>query len=72
MTKTFTARELHLLKRALAIAVLAIDLQPDGPTKPISDLADMKALIDDIVGSPIESHMYTHAARVVVTGAVGC
>ena len=41
----FTGRDLHLMKKALAIAVLAIERQP-GPFQSSSDQADMKALLD--------------------------
>jgi hypothetical protein len=39
----FTARDLHLVKKGLAIAVLAIERQP-GPFQSASDQADTKEL----------------------------
>jgi hypothetical protein len=41
----FTGRDLHLLRKALAIAALAIDEQPR-PFQSGSDLSDMQALLD--------------------------
>ena len=43
----FTGRDLHLVKKALAIAVLAIERQP-GPFQSASDQSDMKALLDGL------------------------
>jgi hypothetical protein len=64
---TFAGRELHLVKKALAIAVLAIERQP-GPFQLISDQADMKAMLDHLISSDTELAHYTHAARIAVTG----
>jgi hypothetical protein len=44
----FTGRDLHLVKKALAIAVLAIERQP-GPFQSASDQADMKTLLDALI-----------------------
>ena len=44
----FTGRDLHLVKKALAIAALAIERQP-GPVQSSSDQADMKALLDALI-----------------------
>jgi hypothetical protein len=63
----FRDRELHLVKKALAIATLAIELQP-GPFQSTSDQADMKALLDEIIESDIELAYYVRAARITVTG----
>jgi hypothetical protein len=60
-------RELHLVKKALAIAVLAIDRQP-GPFQSSSDQADMKLLLDRLIASDTELAAYTRAARIAVTG----
>jgi hypothetical protein len=60
-------RELHLVKKALAIAVLAIDLQP-GPFQSLSDQADMKLLLDRLIQSDTELATYARAARIAVTG----
>ena len=42
---TIELRDLHLVKKALAIAVLAIERQP-GPLQSASDQHDMKVLLD--------------------------
>jgi hypothetical protein len=44
----FTGRDLHLVKKALAIAALAIEGQPE-PFQSVSDLSDMKALLNEII-----------------------
>jgi hypothetical protein len=63
----FTGRELHLVKKALAIAVLAIERRP-GPFQSASDQADMKALLDQLMESDTELASYVRAARIAVTG----
>ena len=63
----FSDREMHLVKKALAIAVLAIELQP-GPFQSSSDQADMKAMLDRIIASDDELAMYVRAAKIAVTG----
>jgi hypothetical protein len=63
----FAGRELHLVKKALAIAVLAIERQP-GPFQSASDQADMKALLDELIESDTELEYYARAARIAVTG----
>jgi hypothetical protein len=60
-------RELHLVKKALAIAVLAIERQP-GPFQSLSDQADIKRLLDRLIASDTELAAYTRAARIAVTG----
>ena len=60
-------RELHLVKKALAIAVLAIERQP-GPFQSMSDQADMKAILDHLITSDTELAHYARAARIAVTG----
>ncbi len=64
----FTGRELHLVKKALAIAVLAIARQP-GPLQSGSDQSDMKALLDGLIASDTELAHYARAARIAVTEA---
>ncbi|MGY3404780.1 hypothetical protein ACVWZV_000893 [Bradyrhizobium sp. GM5.1] len=44
----FTGRDLHLVKKALAIAVLTIEREP-GPFQSASDQSDMKTLLDDMI-----------------------
>ena len=63
-------RELHLVKKALAIAVLVIERQP-GPFQSTSDQADMKSLLDRLIESEQELIHYTRAARIAVTGKPG-
>ena len=64
----FTARDLHLIKKALAIAVLAIARQ-DGPFQSVSDQTDMKGLLDGLIENDAELADYLRAARIAVTGA---
>jgi len=64
----FILRDLHLVKKALAIAVLAIERQP-GPFQSFSDQADMKDLLDQLIESDVELAHYARAARIAVTGA---
>jgi hypothetical protein len=64
---TFTDRELHLVKKALAIAVLAIERQA-GPFQSMSDQANMKVMLDRLITSDTELAHYARAARIAVTG----
>ena len=61
-------RNLHLVKKALAIAVLTIQRSPEGPFRSDSDLKDMKDLLDDMIASDVELEQYARAARIAVTG----
>ena len=61
----FEDRDLHLMKKALAIAVLAIERQP-GPFQSASDQADMKTLLDRLIASDVELEHYARAARIAV------
>jgi hypothetical protein len=63
---TFIDRELHLVKKALAIAVLAIERQP-GLSQSMSDQADMKVMLDHLIRSDTELAHYARAARIAVT-----
>jgi hypothetical protein len=63
----FTDQKLHLVKKALAIATLAIERQ-SGPFQSTSDQADMKALLDELIESDTEPKHYARGARVAVTG----
>jgi hypothetical protein len=62
-----TDRKLHLVKKALAIATLAIESKP-GPFQSASDQADMKALLDELIVSDTELEHYARAARIAVSG----
>ena len=64
----FEGRDLHLVKKALAIALLTIERSPDGPFRSDSDMADMKALLDDMIESDTELAHYTRAAHIALTG----
>ena len=61
----FIGRDLHLVKKALAIAVLAIERQP-GPFQSSSDQADMKTLLDALIGPDVDE-MLRDGARHVLT-----
>ena len=61
-------RDLHLVKKALAVAVAAIERMPEGPFRSDSDMADMKRLLDDIIESDAELAHYARAARIAVRG----
>ena len=63
----FELRELHLVKKALAIAILAIERKP-GPFQSASDQTDMKALLDRLITSDTELAHYLRGARIAVTG----
>jgi len=63
----FAGRKLHLVKKAIAIARFAIERQP-GPFQSISDQADMKAMLDELIESDTELEYYARAAWIAVTG----
>ena len=63
-----TGRNLHLVKKALAIAVRTIQSTPEGPFRSDSDMADMKTLLDETIASDVELEHYARAARIAVTG----
>lgn len=63
----FEGRQLHLVKKALAIATLAIEQQA-GPFQSVSDQAEMKDLLAELIHSEAELEYYIHAARIAVTG----
>ena len=66
-TPTTSRRDLHLVKKALAIATLAIERQP-GPFQSTSDHADMKDLFDRMIELDVELEHYARAARIAVIG----
>lgn len=61
-------RSLHLVKKALTLAVLVIDLQEDGPFKPTSDQEDMKALLGEMIRNDNEMVYYIRSARIILNG----
>ncbi len=63
-----SGRNLHLVKKALAIAVLTIQRSPEGPFRSDSDMSDMKNLLDEMIESDVELEQYARAARIAVTG----
>ena len=63
-----SGRKLHLVKKALAIAVASIERSPDGPFRSDSDATDMKALLDDMIASDAELAHYARSALIAVTG----
>lgn len=63
----FRARDLPLVKKAIAIAVLAID-RMTGPFQSGSDMTDMKGLLDQLIESDAGLKHYARAKRVAVTG----
>jgi hypothetical protein len=65
--KLLTDRQLHLVKKALAMATLAIVLRPDR-SQPISDYADMKALLAEITEPEVEFEYYFVVARMAISG----
>lgn len=63
---TIETRDLHLVKKALAIAVLVME-RKGGPFKSFSDEFDMKLLLERLT-SDAELEYYTRAALIAVTG----
>ena len=63
----FSGRDMQPVKKALAIAVLAIERQP-GDFKPFSDQADMKAPLDTLIQNDVELEHYARSAKMAVTG----
>ena len=65
--KLLADRQLHLVKKALALAMLAIE-PPPGWVQPTSDYADLKARLREITESEVELSYYFIAARMAITG----
>ena len=61
----FTDREMYLIKRALAIATLAVERATE---RSHADDADMKALLVKLVEFDVELVMYVREARIALTG----
>ena len=66
----FSDRDVHLLKKALAISVLVID-RGDGPFQSASDGGDMKLLLDRLIQNDQEMEFYTKSALIAVDGHKG-
>ena len=64
----FTSREMHVIKRALAIAALAVERVTE---RSHSDDANLKALLIKLVESDVELVMYVREARIALTGEPG-
>jgi hypothetical protein len=62
-----TGRDLHPVKKVLAITVGAIERQPR-PFQSASDQSDMKALLEGLIENDTELAHYARAARIAVTG----
>lgn len=60
-------RELFLIKKALAIAVMVIEAN-DGPFQAASDMTDMKGVLDRLIESDAEMAFILRAARIQITG----
>jgi hypothetical protein len=63
----FRGRDLHLVKKGLAIAVLAIVRQP-GDFQPFSDQTDIEALLEALIENDVELEHCARSARMAVTG----
>jgi hypothetical protein len=63
---TFEMRDLHLVKKALAISVLVMEDQ-HGPLSSPSDQLDMKLLLERLTDT-VELEFYTRAAWIAVKG----
>lgn len=65
----FSGRDLHLVKKALCLSILAMEELPDGPFKPASDVTDMKALLEDLMPGDVELQHYMRSAHIALTGS---
>jgi hypothetical protein len=63
-----SGRKLHLVKKALAIAVASVERMREDPFRSDSDLADMKALLDEMNTSDTQLAHYMYAARIAFKG----
>lgn len=67
MLTDVTGRDRHLILKALAIAVEAIEAAPERQ-RPISDQADMKRLLDHMAPDDVELETYARSAAWIVRG----
>ena len=63
-----SGRKLHLVIKALVVAVAAIERVPEGPFRPDNDVADMKALLDEMIESDAVLAHYARSAQITLTG----
>lgn len=63
---TLELRDMHLIKKALAISVLVLEKQT-GPFGSPSDLFDMKLLLERLMDTQELEH-YMRSAQIAVTG----
>jgi hypothetical protein len=61
-------RDLHLIKKALALAVLTVERSPESSFRSDNDAGDMKALLERMIESDTELAHYARAAHIAVTG----
>ncbi len=61
-------RQLHLIKKALAIAVVAIEEKP-GPFQSGNDMLEMKGMLDELMSNDGELAHYMRSARIVYFGS---
>jgi hypothetical protein len=61
------ARQAYLVRKALAIAVLAIERQ-EGALQPVSDMNDMRQMLEQMVGDETVLAHLQRSARIAVTG----
>ncbi len=61
----FDLRQMHLIRKALAIAVLSIE-RHSHPLESASDQADMKGLLDRLISNDGELAFYMQSARLAL------
>ena len=66
--REYNGRELHIIKRALAVALAALEKAPDTEFRPNSDIADMKVLLGRMIRSDAELESVARSARLALTG----
>lgn len=67
VARSFRGHDIHLVKKAIAIAVLAIDRMP-GPFHNGSGMTDMKGLLDQLIESDVDLEHYAPAEHIAVAG----
>jgi hypothetical protein len=63
-----SGRDWQLVVKALVVAVAAIERMPEGPFRPDNDVADMKALLDELVEADAALAHYARSARIALSG----